>query len=68
MDDKYAALQRQSYAGQETSFTFPEQEGITHTLLGFQPLGHAQLLHRLVSHHGRGQPLHIGGGLGLRRL
>jgi len=39
MDDKYAALQRQSYAGQETSFTFPEQEGITHTLLGFQPLG-----------------------------
>ena len=37
--NSYAVAQQKSYAGQQTTFTFPLNEGIIEVPLGFQPLG-----------------------------
>jgi len=37
--DAYAAAQQKSYAGQQTTFAFPADDGIIEVPLGFQPLG-----------------------------
>lgn len=39
MDETYVVAQNRSYQGQESTFTFPDKEGISVVPLGFQPVG-----------------------------